>query len=625
MPSPAQRAEPDKPLQPMQAGGPHDRLPAFGGPLTQAWADLSLRAKLLLFALGLVTVPGVLFAVFAFVGARAALEREIGIRLRQSAERGAEAVTAAVQRAQADARSWARQDLMRDLTVGDVDLRVSRFLQTVRGTSSPYLVVLCVDPHDRVIAASGGEWVGRQLQPLLGAGGERLLGPLAVPELGPQVLVIAAPIDSPDPPNGGIGRLILLYDWDATRQLLDAIRAALNGVDKRVAAFVVDRAGAVIGGVSFDGSTPEASTVVAATGGALPVDGYGVGSVRGARGAQPVLLGAAPVGLPQLGWSVLVIERAGEALAAVDRVRNRWIALLGGLLLASLAVATLLARQVLRPLSEVTAAIGELAAHPDRPTAPLPVRSRNEVGRLAESFNRMTSALRRSREEALSAAKFAFAGQLAAMVAHEVRTPLAVMRSSAQLLADPAAPAAQQAELAETIVAEVDRIERVVSELIQLARPLEPHVEPTSLEELLARAADFVAAQARRQQIDLQREFSAQPPAHGDREQIYQVMLNLIVNALQALPPGGQLTLRSLPPHAGSVGFEVADDGPGLPAAIRDRIFEPFVSGRADGTGLGLAFVDRIVRAHRGSVTVRSQAGGGTVFAVRLPMAEGQA
>jgi signal transduction histidine kinase len=101
------------------------------------------------------------------------------------------------------------------------------------------------------------------------------------------------------------------------------------------------------------------------------------------------------------------------------------------------------------------------------------------------------------------------------------------------------------------------------------------------------------------------------------------VILNLLVNALQALTPGGSVWVRTLPAAGGMVGVEVGDDGPGLPAAIRDRVFQPFVTGREGGTGLGLAFVERIIKAHRGNVSVRSEPGKGTVFTLRLPIAEG--
>jgi signal transduction histidine kinase len=610
-------------------------MPAYPADPTRAarwaWADLSLRAKLLLFALALVTVPGGVFALIAFSGTRAALEREIGIQLQQTAERGADAVAAALARAQSDARSWANQDVMRDLLVGDVDKRVSRFLRTVTQNESLYLEVLCTDGHGGVVAASSGAWIGRSVDGWnamvsLRGGTETAVGPVAMSDFGRDVLQIAVPIANPDPPGGQIGNLMLIYDWTGIQTLLDAIRLKLANLDKRVAAIVVDRDGQVIGGVSFDGQAAGRSDLAVESWRDVAAGGVGAQD-EPVAGAAPagLLVGAAQAPRPtDAGWSVLVIERTEEALAAVRRVRARWTVTLACILLVGLTVAALLARQVVGPLEEVTRATSEIAAHPDLGLPLLPVRSRNEVGQLTEAFNTMTVELKRSHEEALSAAKFAFAGELAAMVAHEVRTPLSVMRSSAQSLAD-AAPrrSASNAELVDTIVAEVDRVERVVSGLLQLARPVEQHPEPTPLRDVLWRAKEFVAAHAEKQRIRISCEFvDAERQALCDSEQIYQVVLNLIVNALQALPPGGAIRLRTLPEDHAMVGFEVADDGPGLPQAIRDRVFRPFVTGREGGTGLGLAFVDRVVKAHRGSVSVQSGPGRGTVFEVRLPAAE---
>jgi signal transduction histidine kinase len=597
---------------------------------SQAWADLSLRTKLLLFALGLVTVPGVVFALIAFSGARAALEREVGIQLQQTAERGADALATALERARSDARSWASQDLMRDLVVGDLDKRVSKFVRAVGDNKTSYLEVLCIDARGTVVAASSGEWIGRDVQTwqvmnALRGGGEALVGPIASPDFRRDVLEIAVPVENPDPPGGRIGSLILVYDWNAINGILDGIRVKLANLGKRVAAIVVDREGQVIGGVSFDGQGARESLLAGERWVGVAAGGYGRWVVSGPN--EPpveVLAGAAAVSSSAPAWSVVFVERTAEALAPVRQVRIRWMLLLAGILVVGLAVATLLARQVMRPLDEVTRATSAVAANPDLELPLLPVHSRNEVGQLTESFNRMTIELKRSQEEALAAAKFAFAGELAAMVAHEVRTPLTVMRSSAQMLADAnPARAADNTELAETIVAEVDRVERVVMSLIQLARPLEQRLEPTPLRDLLSRAAEFAAAHAEKQGIRITCDFAgAGPSAFCDAEQIYQVILNLLVNALQALPPGGRIWLRTLPADAGTVGFVVADDGPGLPAEIRDRIFRPFVTGREGGTGLGLAFVERVVRAHRGSVSVRSETGRGTVFEVRLPVAE---
>jgi signal transduction histidine kinase len=588
---------------------------------------LSLRTKLLLFALGLVTLPGVVFALVAFSGARAALEREVGIQLHQTAERGADAVAAALDRARSDARSWARQDLMRDLLVGDLDKRVSKFLRTVRDSKPAYLEVVSVNLDGEVVAASSGDWMGRPTESLeavraVGDRDEVVLGPIAAPDFGRSVLEFGTPIRNPDPPQQHIGVLVLIYDWGAIEQLLDGIRVKLTELDKNVAAIVVDRAGTVIGGVAFDGSSVRQSVLGGTVWEGGAADGYRKVPLAGASESTEVLVGSARV--PAREWSVLFVESTAEAMAAVSEIRTRWILVIVTILLIGLAVATLLARQFMRPLDEVTRATASIASHPDEELPLLPVRSRNEVGQLTESFNKMTVALTRSQEEALSAAKFAFAGELAAMVAHEVRTPMTVMRSSAQLLADPASRGtAGNEELVDTIVAEVDRVERVVNGLIQLARPVEQRLEATLLVDLLARAIDFTAAEAERRQIRLSADFAdSNPPARCDSEQIYQVALNLIVNALQVLEPGGHIRVSTIPAFDGTVGFEVADDGPGLPPEIGDRIFQPFVTGREGGTGLGLAFVERIVKSHRGRITVRSKHGEGTVFEVRLPIAE---
>lgn len=591
-----------------------------------------MRTKLLLFAFALVTLPGIAFAVVAFSGARSALEREVGIQLHQTAERGAEALATSLERARGDVRSWASQDVMRDLLVGDLDKRVSRFLHTVQESKSAYLEALCAQEDGTVVAASSGSWIGRnirgwQTMRLPAANETTLLGPIQSADFSRNILEIGTPVRNPDAPDQRIARLILVYDWRGSEKVLDTIRIKLAGLGKHVAALVVDEEGAVVGGVSFDGRPAIESPLAEQSWRRLPANGYGKRAATVSDHSRAgVLVGGAVVSEPRPDWSVLFIERSDEALAPVGRIRSRWVLMISSILLVGLAVAALLARQFMRPLDEVTRATSKIASHPDEELPLLPVRSRNEVGQLTGSFNKMTVELKRSQEEALSAAKFAFAGELAAMVAHEVRTPLSVMRCSARMLATSAAgDGLENAELVETIVAEVDRIERVVTGLLQLARPVEQRLEPTWLREVLSRAVDFAAAQARKQNVRLTCDFDPKERlALCDPEQIYQVVLNLVVNALQALPPGGSIRLQTFHVDSSTVGFEVRDDGPGLPAELRERIFQPFVTGREEGTGLGLAFVDRIVKAHGGSIVVQSETGKGTAFQVQLPAAGGR-
>ncbi len=170
---------------------------------------------------------------------------------------------------------------------------------------------------------------------------------------------------------------------------------------------------------------------------------------------------------------------------------------------------------------------------------------------------------------------------------------------------------------------EVDRIERVISGLLELGRPRHLRLEPVALGSVVFRAADFVEVQARTEGIEVRRRPAApDPEVAADPDLLYQVALNLLVNALQSLTAGHAIELAVLPPEDGHAAFEVRDDGPGVPADLREAIFQPFFTRREGGTGLGLTFVQRTILEHRGRVLVRDHAGGGTVFRVELPVVE---
>lgn len=584
---------------------------------------MSLRVRLLLFAVAMVTLPGLIFAVVAFRGTRDALQREVGIQLQQTAERVADVVSYAIRTAVSDAQSWSNQDVMRDLLVGDLDKRVSRFLKIVTDGEKAYLAAVAVDSEGRVIAGSSGSWI-QERRATAGFRDAGVRGPLLEPALRSSVLEITVEIPNPDAPTQSIGWLILFYDWTAVRDLTDATRADFAALGKAIAVPIAGSDGKLIGGVSFDGKAASVSTLVYvdwrakadARGGARRLE-----MPAGEGESIDVVVGSSGISVGGGGWTIFVVERAEHALAPVRAIGTRWVVAMSSILIVGLALAALLARQFMRPVEEITRATSEIAARPDQPMPELEVRANNEVGQLARSFNRMTRELKRSQAEALTAEKFAFAGQLAAMVAHEVRTPLAVMRSSAQMLAsERPGQSVDRAELASTIVSEVDRVNRVVDGLIQLARPVESRPVPIALADTLERAISFASPLATRGDVAISAELDAeQPAALGDPELIYQVALNLLVNALQALPAGGRIHVRTLPADDGLVGFAIEDDGPGLPDEIRERLFQPFVTGREDGTGLGLAFVDRVVKAHRGLVEVSSRAGVGASFAVRIP------
>ena len=592
------------------------------------WLSLrSLRAKLQIFSLVLVVVPGVLFALIALARARDALEHAVGQQLGEVAHEALEELTAALAGERNDVRTWAHQDVMRDVVIGDLDKRASRFLRSLVDGGAPYLDLLCVDASGRVVAASDPQWVGQMLgehdwaRTALG-GEEFLRGPIPRSDNAPAAVEIAAPIRLPET-GTVIGALLGRYDWHHAMALATRIRRTLTPHGLRVDVLLLDRSGVVIG-ESWRGDV-DAQAAGELRAAASRLAGRLAPSER--RGYVTEAQAGALCGFKrgddrELGWVALVMEPVVEAFAPVRDMERRLAVALTGVLLGALAVATFLARRMSRPLRALTLATQEVA-HGSGPRRPVEVRSRDEIGQLAAAFNTMTAELRCAQDDLLTAAKFAFVGEVAAGVAHEVRTPLGIMRSSAQILAR-SVPASEPegAELVQMIIEEVDRLERVVAGLLELARPREPLIEPTPLAPVLARALDFIEGQAREKSISIQRAFDADAcPARCDPDQIYQVALNLLVNALQMVPGGGHITVRTLARSDGHVGFEVIDDGPGIPPEAREHVFTPFFTLRKGGTGLGLALVQRVVRAQQGTVTLDGTVGGGATFRVELPAA----
>ena len=235
----------------------------------------------------------------------------------------------------------------------------------------------------------------------------------------------------------------------------------------------------------------------------------------------------------------------------------------------------------------------------------------------------------------------AAAGQTAAQFAHEVGTPLNLISGHVQLLRartgdDPTA----EARL-ETISAQIERIERIVREMLHRTRPELPSLVPVDLNALLMRIFDATAPAMDTRRVQLQTELAEElPQVAGDADRLQQVFINLINNALDAMPEGGSLTVRTgaafsdemsvraesdsvRPPY---VFIEFADTGCGMTEELRARIFDPFYTtkGMGRGTGLGLVVVRQVTREHGGDIEVESERGKGTRFRLKLPVLEAQ-
>jgi two-component system sensor histidine kinase BaeS len=274
--------------------------------------------------------------------------------------------------------------------------------------------------------------------------------------------------------------------------------------------------------------------------------------------------------------------------------------------------AFLLAGAVARPITRVAVASQKLAG--GEPPGPLPVKGSTELAALAAAFNQMADDLQRAREAERS---------FLLSVSHELKTPLASIRGHGEALLDGVMGVPQAAGV---VVSEAKRLERLVRDLLDLARlnqrsfTVTPQAVDLSL--LVDEALGRHEAESRRVDVSLAGEADAPAPAWADPDRVLQILSNLIENAIRCTPAGGSVTVSAAPG-----GLTVADTGPGLEPDELPHAFERFflysryAANRAVGTGLGLAIVKELVDAMGGTIAVTSAPGQGTRFAIRLPAA----
>ncbi|MFP4445466.1 MAG: two-component system sensor histidine kinase NtrB [Desulfosudaceae bacterium] len=229
--------------------------------------------------------------------------------------------------------------------------------------------------------------------------------------------------------------------------------------------------------------------------------------------------------------------------------------------------------------------------------------------------------LDRLRTEMESNRRFAAIGRLAAGVAHEIRNPLSALKGYAVVLKEVFDKSTENYRIADMITREADRLNRVVSDMGELARPINLTRKPVDLSTVIRDSLQLVTHETDLHNITVTTELDPDTPAvSADADKLRQVLLNLCLNAVQAMQKGGTLTLRLFPDPAGAAAIiEVADTGEGIEPANQQEIFEPYFTTKQSGTGLGLAVVRNIVQAHEGRIRVDSQPGHGTLIALTLP------
>jgi two-component system NtrC family sensor kinase len=333
---------------------------------------------------------------------------------------------------------------------------------------------------------------------------------------------------------------------------------------------------------------------------------------------------------------VLGVLDISMSLDDVDRdmqSSQRRLLLLGVVAITAVSamIYLLINRIVLKPVTEIVAATRKVAAGDLHYTIAL--HKRDEIGMLAHSFNEMTQKLSDAQRQVYQSQKLAAVGQLAAGVAHEINNPLTGVLTYSSFLLKRAADTPEFKDDLEVIVRETQRCRGIVKGLLDFARPSPPEKHPSDVNEIVERAIRIVQTQLAAHRVEVHKTLRADlPMVHADANQIQQIIVNLLLNANDAIGEGGgSVALATALKTNGDasqnrtreVEISVSDTGCGIPAANLERIFEPFFSTKGrKGTGLGLAVAWGIVEKHNGRIAVESEVGQGTTVRVLLPVGE---
>jgi len=329
----------------------------------------------------------------------------------------------------------------------------------------------------------------------------------------------------------------------------------------------------------------------------------------------PSKMGTRTLGFVRVGLTDSLVR---NELAAVKK-NIYFIAII--LSMGGIVVAVWVAYRITGPLQRVTQNIVKISQGHIRDVFPIEVFEKDEVGTLVNIFNEMAKSLKNQREMDEYIARkdrLAMLGEFSAGLAHEIKNPLTSMKMLMQSAIEKDLPLCIKDT--EIIEQEINRIDRIVREFLLFARPAEEEYRSTDVNAVLREALALIKPEMKKSRIELVEELSE---TIGDvmarRAGLREVVLNVMLNAVQAMGHGGVLTAQSF--QAGDqVAIIISDTGPGIDAGDLKYIFDPFFTKKAEGTGMGLAITDRIIREHRGRIDVDTSAGKGTTISIVLPI-----
>lgn len=545
---------------------------------------LSIPKLLLLAFLLAGLLPAMLVSFLSFYQARVVLKKELTRDIVTLSQTLNNDVSRMMFERVKNVASWSQLAIMQELLLEDVDKRLSIFLEELNSSyDGVYKSIYVIDNNNKVIASSDAKLLN-QLANLStywfshDAAEKRI----DFYRIKSNVLAISQEIRD-DNSNQVIGKLVAEFNW---QQIQDFLKVSVR---KPSAAALFDEQGHVLASTSNWNSQ----------------NGYEMRAVSPFSSQSVVSK-----------WQVRVEKLHSLAVAPVHRLGYIFLALLASTLLLAAFLVTPIAQAITQPLAKLTIFVrsfkqGQLS---ETPKSGPP-----EVQELGLAFEGLIDDLAKTQANLTRAAKLAVVGELAAAMSHEIRTPLGILRSSADLLLREPTLSNDGREVLGFIISETERLNKLVSTLIDAARPRAPIFARVDIAKVIHNSIALLRTQAESNGIVLNAELTEPVYLEIDTDQMTQVFMNILMNAIQILPVGGKVNIKLYTQEA-IAKVEISDDGPGMTAEIQSQIFEPFFTQRAGGVGLGLAIVRQIILSHLGEITCSNSQFGGALFTINLPI-----
>ena len=524
---------------------------------------------------------------------------------------------------------WSRLAVMQDIRVQDIDKRIALFLNEVmQGYDGIYQQIFVVDNNNQLIASSQftkSQAINQSTRtfqvPTMNATSLNKKIWLQQVDLQQNILFFFIRIEDFFQQTQ-LGRLYAGFDWREIYKLLEIPLPFSNPSSPTYAVLLNNN-----------------NQVIAASSNFRQLEGWQFSHLNARLDRQPDSTGAltAPIdflsgknmligyafskgyrSFGRSGWSVLIMQPTDAALASITQLWQALILFLLFAILIAVIASFWMSSKIAKPIIKLTDFTRDFM-HGKQTTPPL-LQTSQEITELSRRFADMINNLEKSHQDLVRAAKLAVIGEMAASMAHEVRTPLGILRSSVQMLQRETQLSDLGQEMTDYIASETERLNVLITSLLACAKPRPPEFIAHDLHQILQHVCDLVSSKIEEKQIHLEKHLNAvQTEIYCDRDQLIQVFLNLIINAGQHVDSQGKIKIIT-ECLTDTIIIKICDNGSGIADADKKKIFDPFFTRRESGIGLGLTVVQQIILSHHGEIFVTDNPTGGTCFHIHLSL-----